>query len=73
VDSCPPSDAGEVVDSICESQILVSTVTLAVVVAGLMSVTILLTISREYILEELAVPIVNPLQHRGNVMASHQD
>ena len=73
MDPDPPADAGEVVDAISESQILVAVLARAVVVAIQTLATHYPVKGAQHILEELAVPVVRPSQHGGNVMPTDQN
>ena len=73
MDPRPPADARKVVDAIGESHILVAILARAVVVA-ISSLTVRCHVERaQHILEELAVPVVRPSQHGGNVMPTDQN
>jgi hypothetical protein len=63
VDPDPPADAGEVVDAISESQILVAVLARAVVVAIQTLVNHYRAKRAQYVLEELTEPVVSPSQH----------
>jgi hypothetical protein len=63
VDPDPPADAGEVIDAIGESQILVAVLACAVVVTLKTLVTHYPAKRAQYILEELTEPVVSPSQY----------
>ena len=69
-----PTDAGEVIDAIGESHILIAILARTVIIATqTISHPHILRNETQHILEELAVPVVRPSQHGGNVMPTDQN
>lgn len=73
MDPDSPTDAREVVDAIGESHILVAILARAVIITKQTLATHYPVKGAQHILEELAVPVVRPSQHGGNVMPTDQN
>lgn len=71
--SCSPTNARQIVDPVGEREILVPTITLAVVVAASMLVFASSRPPGDHSLEKLAIPEVVSAQHRADIVATDKD